>query len=92
MDNSYIYKNIIIYYFYIILLFHTISLIYLFTLMIKKVITIIKSIIYIIHNLYHNFIILSLNENYNLKKEIFKLKETNNNLLNIINILEKKKY
>lgn len=84
-------NNIIIYYYYIMLLFHIISLIYLFILIIKKIIIFIKNIRDIIYNLYYKFIILSINENYDLKKEILKLKDINNNLLNIINILEKKK-
>lgn len=83
-------NNLIIYYLYIIILFHIILFIYLFLLIIKKIIIFITLCYNFINNLYYSFIIFSINENYNLKKEIYKLKHTNNELINIINVLEKK--
>jgi len=83
-------NNLIIYYLYIIILFHIILFIYLFLLIIKKIIIFITLCYNFINNLYYSFIIFSINENYNLKKEINKLKHENNELINIINVLEKK--
>ena len=83
-------NDIIIYYLYIMILFHTISIIYILLLIIKKIIIFIKLCYNIIYNLYYNFIIFTINENHYLKKEIIRLKYENNNLINIINVLENK--